>query len=268
MYRNLKACLLLFVISYLLLVTSPVAQAQTMSNKDYIIKMQGFNTLSGVTAGKDYNLRSTVGDNALTSEGVNFKVKTGFENLAATVPFSISLSSNLVDFGTLSPTNPIIRTVDLSINSLAAYGYSVLVFENEPLTTIPPTASNSATASKSFIPDTTCDFGACGTENAAAWTNALTYGFGYRCDSLTRLPSPGGKATGGQAGADCDSSFAKTNAYKHFPDIANNDDPLSVMAGVGANNKVTRISYKINISGTQAQGIYSNIITYIAVPNY
>jgi len=233
----------------------PIASAQTMSNDNYIIKMQGFNTISGVTAGNDYELRSTVGNlSPVTSEGVNFKVKTGFERLASAPPFSISLSSNIVDFGILSPTNPVIRTVDLGINSLTTYGYSVIIFENEPLTTIPPTESNSAATSKTFIQDTTCDFGACGTENAAEWINVLTYGFGYRCDNVI--------------GVDCDSSFTGSNSYKHFPDIANNDDPTSIMAGIGSNNKQTRISYKVNISGAQSQGTYSNVITYVAVPNF
>lgn len=210
--------------------------------------MQGFNSISGITAGKDYQLRSTAGGlTQTTSEGVNFKVKTGLENLASVVPFSISLSSNIVDFGTLNPTNPIIRTVDLRVNSLTVYGYSVIVFEDKSLTTIPP-------VSKAFIPDTTCDNGGCGTENAAEWTNALTYGFGYRCDNIT--------------GANCDSSFAKTNFYKHFPNVQNNDDAQSIMAGVGSNDKQARISYKVNIPGNQAQGIYNNIITYVGVPNF
>ena len=252
MYRNLK---IFFIIAFIIHTTAAPVGAQTMSNDSYIIKMQGFNTLSGVTAGKDYGLRSTVGDlNPITSEGVNFKVRTGFENLAATIPFSILLSSGLIDFGALSPTNPIIRTVDLTTHSLTVYGYSVLVFENDPLTIIPPTELNSASVSKTFIPDTTCDKGECGIQNADEWINTLTYGFGYRCDNVT--------------GTDCDSSFAKTNSYKHFPDLASNDDPTSIMAGIGSNDKAVRISYKVNISGTQTQGNYSNIITYIAVPNF
>lgn len=259
MHRNLKTFFivpLIILTTYHILYTTIVpAQAQTMSNDNYIIKMQGFNTISGVVTGQDYNLRSAVGDlSPVISEGVNFKVKTGFENLASTSPFSILLSPNLVNFGTLSPTNPIIRTVDLSTNSLATYGYSVLIFENESLTSIPPTESSSASASKTFIPDTTCDNGGCDTENAFEWTNALTYGFGYRCDNA--------------AGSDCNSSFVKINSYKHFPNIANNDDPASIMAGIGSNNRNVRISYKVNISGTQSQGVYSNIITYIAIPNF
>jgi hypothetical protein len=240
---------LLLVICYLLFVTAPTAQAQTMSNENYILRTENFNTISGVTAGEDYKIRATAGNfsNQSTSEGVNFKVKTGFENIVSELPFSISISSNIIDFGTLSPTNPVIRTVNLTTNSLTAYGYSVLIFENEPLATVPP-------ASKTFIPDTTCDDGACGTENAAQWTNALTYGLGYRCDNV--------------AGADCNNSFAKPNAYKHFPDLASNDDPQSIMSGIGANNKEINISYKVNISGTQAQGTYNNVITYIGIPNF
>lgn len=246
---------LLLATCYLLPAAAPSAQAQTMSNDNYILKMQNFNTVSGVTTGDSYNLRSTTGGySPASSEGVNFKVKTGFENLASSLPFSISLSSSLVDFGELTPTNPIIRTLDLETNSLTAYGYSVLIFENEPLTVAPPAESNSATDNKIFIPDTTCDNGQCDTQTASEWNNALTYGFGYRCDNV--------------AGVDCDASFSKPNFYKHFPDLLNNDDLTSVMAGIGANNRKARISYKVNISGTQPQGSYSNVVTYIDVPNF
>lgn len=224
------------------------AGAQTMSNKDYIIKMQGFNTISGTTANTDYSIRSTAGDlSPVVSEGVNFKVRTGLENIASTLPFSVSLSENLIDFGSLSRTNPIIRTVTLSIYSLSTFGYSVIASQDHPLQMNPP-------AGGPTIPNTTCDNGQCSQENAEAWTNILTYGFGYRCDNVT--------------GLDCDSSFAKPNFYKHFADISNAQSPESVMAGIGSKNKDVRISYKVNISGNQAQGVYNNIITFIAVPNF
>ncbi len=215
---------------YLILNTEK-AQAQTMSNKDYIINTQILNA--------DPNITSVP-----AKEGtVNIKIKSEFENDAASLPFSISLSSDIVDFGILAPTNPIIRTVDLSVNNIPFYGYSVLVFEN-----------NALKNNQTFIPDTTCDNGQCSTENAAEWTNALTYGFGYRCDNVN--------------GVDCDSAFASPKSYKHFPNTASNDDPQSIMSGIDSSNKKTRISYKVNISGAQAQDIYTNIITYIAVPNF
>ncbi len=215
-----------------------------MSNKDYIIKTQGLNTTSGVTAGGDYKVRSTVGASSPgVYEGVNFKVKTGFENILADLPFSVALSSDLINFGTLSPTNPIIRTVDLTLYSLSTYGYSVVVSQSHALK-----------SDKSSIPDTTCDNGDCDSEFAGIWTNVLTYGFGYRCDNLI--------------GLDCDKSFANLNVYKSFPDALAGQIPLSVMAGVGSKNKSSRVSYKVNIAQGQTDGIYTNTIKYIAVPNF
>lgn len=246
--RCLPALLLILNTYYLLLNTVPMVQALTMSDGNNVITTKGLNVASGFTENEDYKLRSATDDsNAEILEGVNFKIKKGFENLKSIPPFSISLSSGIIDFGILSPTNPIVRTVDLATQSSAVYGYSVLVSENKSLASTPP-------SSRVFIPDTTCDKGECGVYNASAWINALTYGFGYRCDNL--------------AGVDCDNSFVKANSYKRFPNIANNDDPISIMAGIGSNDSKVRISYKVNISGNQTQDTYSNVITYIAVPNF
>lgn len=242
MHRNMKLFFLsLLVACYLLLVTAPKATAQTMSNQNYIIQTDKVDTVTNSETDKNSDLQADK-NNPAVSGGVNFKIKAGFKDTPSDLPFSISLSSNIIDFGTLSPTNPIIRTVNLSTNSLAN-GYSVIVFENEPLT-----------AGKTIIPDTTCDFGSCGIENASIWINALAYGFGYRCDNVI--------------GSDCDNSFTSPNFYKHFPNIASNDDPQIILSGIGSNNKEVRVSYKVNISGSQAQSIYKNIVTYIAIPNF
>jgi len=246
----LATCYLLALsrVEGLLATAAPTAQAQTMSNKDYTIKTEDVDMTSDITTKRDYETGSAVDNLGPVASGeVNYKVKTGFENLASAHPFSVSLSSSIVDFGALSPTNPIIRTVNLNIHSLTTYGYSVLVFENEPLTTTPP-------ENRIIIPDVTCDNGDCDAQNATEWTNSLTYGFGYRCDNVT--------------GTDCNSSFSKANFYKHFPNIAGNDDPQSIMSGIGSDNKEVRISHKVNISGNQAQGFYNNVITYIGVPNF
>jgi hypothetical protein len=239
--------LLVFLTFEFLFLNLRPAQALNMSNDNFIIKTQGFNAVSGMTENKSDGLKATTGNLQEISGGVNFKAKAGFENLAATLPFSVSLSSDIVDFGDLSPTNPIIRTVDLGIHGTTVHGYSVLVYEDKPLT-------SASSSGKIFIPDTTCDNGNCGTENADEWINSLTYGFGYRCDNLT--------------GADCDSVFLKPNFYRRFPDIISNDDLQSIMSGIVSNGKKIRISYKVNVSQAQSQDIYGNIITYIAVPNY
>jgi len=246
--RNIKLLFFLILATLYLLLNTPPVNAQVMSNQDYKITTGKFNAISNSAAEKDSETKPTTNNfGQAISEGVNFKAKAGFESLKSIPPFSISLSSDIVDFGILSPTNPIIRTVDLSTYSLPVYGYSVISFENEPLTAI-------QSVNKTLIPDTTCDNGECDDQNASEWINTLTYGFGYRCDNLI--------------GADCDSSFAKTNSYKHFPDISSNDDPQSIAAGFGSKDKKIRISYKVNISGTQAQNIYKNTVTYIGVPNF
>ena len=212
------------------------ASGQIMSNKDYTIKTEGLDVISGVIGSTNYKLRSTVGE-----------LSPIVPKIVSALPFSISLSSDLVDFGSLSPTNPIIRTVDLNVYSLSLYGYSVILFEDHPLKMNPP-------AGGANIPDTTCDNGECNEENASLWTNTLTYGIGYRCDNVV--------------GFDCDLSFHNSNFYKSFADNSNSKSPQFVMTGIGSKNKSARLSYKVNISGTQQQGNYLNTITYIAIPNF
>jgi hypothetical protein len=42
-----------------------------------------------------------------------------------------------------------------------------------------------------------------------------------------------------------------------------------VMSGaVVGKNKVTQVTYKLNVSGNQAAGLYTNVINYIATPNF
>lgn len=237
--------LLIFLSFNFLFLNLPRASGQTMSNGNYVIKTQGLNVVSGTVSGSDFKIKTNISElNPVGSTGVNFKVKTGFGNAQPVLPFSISLSSDVVNFGTLSPTNPIVRTVNLNVQGPLS-GYSVVAIENHL-----PLASDG-----SFIPRTTCDNGMCGVESASEWINTLTYGFGYRCDNTKD--------------ADCDDSFKKSNFYRHFPDAGSNTElEQSIMEGIGSNNKEVRISYKVNVSGTQAKGPYSNTITYIAVPNF
>lgn len=226
----------------------PSAAAQSMSNQNYIIQSQEIDTASTTAPNDNYKPKSTTGKfSGSTSEGVNFKIEVGIDNATSTLPLSASLSSDLIDFGALTPTNPIIRTVDISVYSLSTYGYSVIAAQNHVLQQNPE-------ASGDIIPNTTCDNGTCDGKNSAEWTNTLTYGFGYRCDNVT--------------GVDCNSGFFRANFYKHFSNSSNSESFQSIMDGIGSKTKDIRLSYKINISGTQAQGIYSNIITYIAIPNF
>lgn len=231
--------LIIFTTYYLLHTTFP-AKAQTMLNDSYIINNQSIDTISNINLTQDDQTK-TPSPKSDISEGVNFKVKSGFSDTS--LPFSASLSSDLIDFGVLSPTNPIIRTVNLSVTNAPSYGYSILASEDHSLK-----------SDQANIPNTTCDSGECNETNAGLWTNTLTYGFGYRCDNIT--------------GIDCDNAFSEPNFYKHLPDASSSQFFKPIMTGVGSQKNEIRISHKINISGNQKQGNYLNTITYIAVPNF
>lgn len=244
MYRNFRILLILafFILTtyYMLHATAPSAHAQTMSNQDYIIKLQDLDTIPADTLNTQPKLEAKT-LNSNISEGVNFKVKSGFDNVS--LPFSIYLSADSVNFGELVPTNPIVRTVHLKVNNAPSYGYSVLAFQDHALK-----------SNESAIPNTTCDNGLCDEKTSENWTNILTYGFGYRCGNLQ--------------GFDCDKSFLMPNFYKHFSDSSLNQSPQAIVRGESLKDQEARISYKVNISGTQTKGVYLNTITYIAVPNF
>lgn len=231
---------------YSILYTAP-ALALTMSNNFYILQMGNLNSGAGKPTGPSYALNFTLGQTAPgLYSGANYKVKAGFQYIHSLISFRFTISSILVDFGTLSPTNPVTRTNFLTLTNGSAYGYSVTAFENHQLLR-PDTGS--------LIPDTSCDNGTCTQSTSAAWTSTLTYGFGYRCDNVT--------------GTDCASGFSDSTYYKQFADESKSESPVAVMTGTNVGkNKQVQITYKANISGTQPAGLYTNVVQYIATPTF
>lgn len=166
--------------------------------------------------------------------------------LQPSTPFSFNVSTDIIDYGPLSPTNQIYRTSNLNISNTSKKGFMVIAYENHPLTT---------TESNLFIPDSTCDNGSCSEVTSAIWANTLTYGFGYRCDNVSSN--------------NCSIGFDQNDYYKQFSDNSKNETAQIIMSGnLPASNHEAQITYKVNISKTQASGSYSNTITYIAVPKY
>ncbi len=221
--------------------------AFTMTNDNWKIDFGNLNMTSGKKSGANYTLTDTVGQIAPgLYTGTNYSVRAGFQYIYSIIPFRFTISNTNINFGTLTATNPVTRTNTLTVSNGSAFGYSVTAFENHQLLN-PPTGQ--------LIPDTACDNGLC-TENVSAqWTNTLTYGFGYRCDDVV--------------GTDCSSDFSTSNYYKQFADLSNNESPGTVMSGTNVGrSKQAQITYKVNISGTQAAGQYSNVITYIATPTF
>lgn len=222
-------------------------EALTMSNNNYTLQMGNLNMASGKPTDSNYKLGLTVGQTAPgLYSGTNYKVRAGFQYIHSIISFRFSVTQTLIDFGVISPTEPVTRTGDLIVSNGSAYGYSVTAVENHQLL-VP--------ASGSLIPDVTCDNGTCTQSTSALWSSNLTYGFGYRCDNVT--------------GTDCVAGFSQANYYKQFADNSNSETPVAVMSGTNVGkNKRTTITYKANISGTQAAGLYNNVITYVATPTF
>ena len=155
--------------------------------------------------------------------------------LSSPPPFVFSLSDTIVDFGKLSATNPVTRTNTIDIVPGSAGGYSMQAFEYHELS-----------ANNNMIPDTTCDNGTCTQETASVWESILSYGLGYR-----------------------ENGFGLQGEYKRFANASKNEPAQAIMSGGNHNTEShTTVTYKVNISKSQPIGLYQNIITYIAVPNF
>jgi hypothetical protein len=245
---NLKLKKSLLILFSILLAASLIqikkALAQTMTNGSYILEMGNFNMASGKPTGSNYALTYTAGQTgAGLYSGANYKVKSGFEYIYPFIPFAFSISSTFIDFGTLNATNPVTRTNVLTVSNGSAHGYQVTASESQPL---------SIPAYGAFIPDTTCDSGTCTPSTAAAWTSTLAYGFGYRLDNVSST--------------DCATGFSDSTFYKPF---AASPSAEIVMQGANAGrNKQCQVTYKVNISGNQQAGTYTNKIMYIATPTF
>lgn len=241
----LKALYFLIILPFLYLTLYlGSSYAQTMSNDDFILQMGNLNSISGRASDANVNITFTSGqtpNNLFT--GANYKVRAGFQYINSIIPFTFSVSSIFIDFGVISPTSPVTRTNMLTVSFGSAHGYQVTVSQNRNLRT---------DATGWQIPPTTCDSGTCTTTTAAAWTSSLVYGFGYRCDNLS--------------GTDCNTDFSTSTFYKQF---ASSPSAVTVMSSSNTGrNRKGEITYKVNVSGTQPAGLYTNIINYIATATF
>lgn len=174
-------------------------------------------------------------------KGNNYSIQVGFEEMENESPILLRVSENLIDYGELSPTDPVTRVNNISASGASVWGFTIQAFENGQL---------KHDTSSFIIPDTTCDNGICTFTTAQPWIGALTYGFGYRCDP-------------GLMKNFCSRGFKDPNSYKQF---AKEVSPQIIAAG--AHDLSAQITYKANISGSQAPQFYSNTITFIVVPNF
>jgi hypothetical protein len=158
--------------------------------------------------------------------------------------FSFSIEDPFLDFGSLTATNPVTRTTSLKISSPGS-GYQVFAYQDHTL----------LSKKNSSIPDTTCDNGACTENTASVWENNLTYGFGFRCET--------------QSSGTCTKGFEEADSFKQIPDRGKKEIPQPLMSSDSpVSGQQAKLTFKANISGTQAKEAYVNTVTYIAVPNF
>lgn len=248
--KKLFILVIILSLGYIGQLVAITAHALTMSNSFYIIILGNMNSIAGKALGTANTLTFTSGQlGSGLYTGTGYTLCAGFYggiycNKPATGLFTFTVTPTALDFGSIDPTSPVTRTNTLDVLSTSS-GYSVTAIENHSL----------QTASASAIPDTTCDTGTCNPSTAAIWSNALTYGFGYRCDDI--------------AGTDCISFL--TDYYRPFANAALLESPQIVMENTGSGSstdKQAQITYKVNIAASQIPGVYTNTITYVASPNF
>lgn len=254
--KTAPACVVLFFVALLGLFTHQTF-AQVMSNESFRVEMGNLNSIAGESSGKEFNLSITSGETASgLYSGANYKVRAGFQYIPRGAPFSLSVSNTLIDFGVLSPTNPVTRTTTLTISNTNASSYQVTASENHQLI---------VNRTGAVIPDTTCDNGNCNQTRAGEWSNTLTYGFGYRCDSISVASS----GTSTQTCVTGDSSFSSNMShFKQFADASKKETSQVVVKGGKGKSQKATVTYKVNIPSSQATGNYTNAVTYVATPNF
>lgn len=232
---TLTFCTLLFVFT-------PPVLAQSLTSPSYRIRFGNFNITSGLKSSASYSLTDTVGQTAadlFTSSG--YSVKAGFQYLYTLYDFSFTISDLTIDLGNLTPGTFSNDTNILTV-SAPGQGYSVATYATHRL------ANNLG----DVIPDTTCNTGTCTESSAQAWTSTSIYGFGYNA-----------------AGADVTSDFVDTTYFRPFPDRSLGDSPATIMSSLAAGQgRTATITYRVNVSGSQAAGNYETQIIYLATPVY
>ena len=232
----------LFSILYSLFAVPVLGQAE-ITSPNYIIQMPNLNSGAGLPTSSNYKVSSTIGQTApglFSSAG--YRVKSGFQYIYSIIPFSFTVSSTSINFGSLIAQTPSTATNTLTVSSGGAGGYQVKASENNPL----KIGSTGTT-----IPDTNCDI-SCSETTAGVWTSSSRYGFGFN-----------------MSGDDIPADFTNSTYYRQFANRDGAESPQIVMSSiyVGTGRQST-VAYKVNISGIQPAGVYNNMITYTAIPSY
>lgn len=233
---------LICIFAFFFLIFNFKAHAENVSSDNFQIQMGNLNMGAGFPASETKKVGLTGGQTApglYSSTG--FRVKAGFWYIFPQIPFSFTISDLSIDFGTLTPGVPSTLTNNLSVSSGGAGGYQVTASASGLLRTLADTAT---------IPKTSCNENGstCSEIEAKPWTNNTKYGFGYNL-----------------SGDDISSDFLNSTYYRPF---SSTQSATIMSRNMVSRNRVATVTYKLNISASQAAGDYENYIIFVATPTY
>lgn len=177
-----------------------------------------------------------------TVSGKNYTVTYGFDGIPINKYFALKNSNSEVSFGAITPGEALERSITLEIIPGSSKGFQLFMLENHAL---------QDSQKKSSIPDTTCDKGNCTNTLTDVWESPLTYGFGFRCYGNN---------------SSCSQSFDQEHFYRRVPSLDIGDTPQIFASQTGSYLSQLKVNYKVNVSGSQPQGIYQNKILLLATP--
>ncbi len=222
------------------------AEAVNMDSSQFRIRYGNVNFGSTDSNSASYDLSTTNGQlaaNEFSSSG--YIVKAGFQYWHSIIPFEFSISDTTIELGTLTPQTPSTGTTLLTVNFGGAGLYQVTAVEVGPLQTASGTNS---------IPDTICNGGGqtCTETAANVWNSSTAYGFGYN-----------------MSGSSIPGDFTNATYFRPFPDALLSEAPAVVMTStnVTASSQST-VTFKANISNTQAAGSYQTLVKFVATPSF
>lgn len=247
-YHNLNKINLISIVIYTLVFTlfiPLVAKAEYLYSPTYSIEMSTINMGAGTSTSSTYSLNTTMGQTIQGLFGTTgFLVKAGFQYVHPFVPFTFTISNLNIDFGSVVPNTPSLKSNVLTVTTGSAHGYTVNTIEDHPLRLVNATTT---------IPNTSCDLAlVCTTLAPSPWTDNGRYGFGYN-----------------MSGTDVNTAkFVNSTYFSPFA-VEGAEGPVTIMSRNSvATNSAATVTYKINISGTQAAGTYQNNIQYLAIPSF
>jgi len=242
---NLRFARFLVVALLFLGMTGGAVSAVDMESSRFRIDSANVNSAAGNKSSTNYKLSDTIGQLAAGEfSSTGYVVKAGFQYLHSIIPFRFSISDINVALGTLTPNVPVTASTVLTVYFGAAGQYLVTAIEESPF----------KTQSGNAIPDTSCNGGGdtCSESLAKVWDSVSAYGFGY-----------------GMSGDDIPADFIDATYFRPFPDRTAAESPATVMTSINVGkNRISTLTFKVNISPIQPAGSYQTIINFVATPSF